>query len=273
VATSLYPAGLGGTVDMIALNEPYYGLDSVAWYVHSPTGVDGAAPLGRDKQKPLRSIFQAVENASANDVIIALDGHVESNGVTLHVNKRGLVIVGCGQTAGVPNVTMSVSDYQSSMIAIDSPYVQLRNIRLVAEGATPNTNQGVVVNAAGFVLDGCWFDCSETFPTTAMRLAVGADGASLRDTTFISRAAMAEFARLTGLASNAPIQGLHLQGVVFSDGTAGFTSGYACDFSLGAITDLRVDSVSLLLGASMRVNAATTGYIIPTVTGGGVIDI
>jgi hypothetical protein len=57
------------------------------------------------------------------------------------------------------------------------------------------------------------------------------------------------------------------------DGTYGWTNSYGIDLSAQVATDLMIDSVSLLRGASIKVGSGATGYIIPTATGGGLVDI
>jgi len=188
------------------------------------------------------------------------------------VSKRGLVIVGCGQTAGVPNVTIVNTANAGSTFTVSAVNVQFRNVRIL-ENPVLNTSPGMVVTAAGLVLDHCRFECGANNFGSAVSLNAGADRASIRDTTFISTAQNTTVQPGAALVTTAAVQGLSLRGVEFSDGIAGFEGTYAADFSFGALTDLMGDSVSLLLGASIRFGATTTGYILPTVTGGGAIDI
>ena len=270
--TQLYAGGLGGTVDLVATDRPFYGLDANAWYVHFATGVDAAAPAGRDKQAPLKTLAQAVTNATPNDIIVLLDGHDEVFTAQLAITKQGLVIVGCGQTAGVPNVKLQLDSALNAMISIQAPGVALRNLR-IRENAQLNTFNRVVVTAADLTVDGCYFECGPNDNGVALALHLGADDASVRDTTFISTALVPTARPVSGLSitNAAGVRGLKLDGLVVSDGVCGFSSHYGLDLSVGPVTDLKGDRVSLLLGASAKLGAAT-GYLIPTITGGGAID-
>lgn len=269
---ALYPNGLGGTVDALALNAPFYGLDSVAWYVHATLGTDAASPAGKDPQAPLATIAQAVTNASANDVIVLLDGHAETLTAAQTVSKRGLVIVGCGATAGVPNVVLTNDSAAASMFSVSAANVQFRNIRF-ATNAQANSQPRIAVTGAGFVMDGCYVQGNQYDDGTAVQLGSGADYATIRDTTFVSTATSQATRPESAVKTSAAVAGLRLVGVSVSDGSYGWSNGYAVDLNGGAVTDLLADSVSLLLGASIRLGSSCTGYVIPTVTGGGLVDV
>lgn len=269
---ALYPNGLGGTVDELALNEPFYGLDCVAWYVCSVNGVDAVSPAGRDREAPLATLQQAVTNASANDVIVLLDGHEETITAAVAIAKRGLVIVGCGQTSGEPNVELTNNSAAASLLTVSVANVQLRNVRIV-ENAQANSAARIAVTGAGFIMSGCQVDAGEFDDGAAVSLGAGADYALIEDTTFASTAISLATRPESGLKTVAAVAGLRLRGVVATDGSYGWTNGYALDLNGGAVTDLLADSVSLLLGASMRLGSSCTGYVIPTATGGGIVDL
>jgi hypothetical protein len=268
---SLNTAGLGGTVDLIATNRPFYGFDSVCWYVHFATGVDAVAPAGRDKQAPLKTLRQAVTNASENDVIMLLDGHDEALlAPAIALNKRGLIIVGCGQTAGVPNVKLRNGATTSAVFTVVAANVQIRNISflestdLIVGGQSRIAQTGAGV---GLVIDGCRFSSGPKDNTPWITIA--ADYTALRNTTFISTAVDSAVRPAPAVALSG--SGIRLDGVVFSDGVFGFNTGYALE--VGVATDLKGDAVSFLLGASAKIGPTSTGYLIPVVTGGGSIDV
>lgn len=272
--TQLYAGGLGGTVDPVATNRPFYGLDCNVWYVHFATGFDAVAPAGRDKQRPLKTLAQALVNATANDVVVLLDGHAEVFTAPQAIGQAGLVIVGCGQTAGVPNVKLQLNAPAAEMISVFASSVQLRNLKLLSN-AQANALPRVSVLEAGFAMDGCYVECGPNDGGPAVGLDIGAHHALIRDTTIISTALVpsARPARGLSVTNAAGLRGLHLDGLVVSDGVCGFSSGYGLDLSTGPTLDLKGDRVSLLLGASAKLGALTTGYIIPVVTGGGAIDV
>jgi len=271
MATNFYPAGLGGTVDLLVTNRPFYGLDSQALYVHFLTGVDTAGTAGgRDKQRPLKTLGKAIGNATPNDVIVLLDGHDETITTALTVNKAGLVIAGCGQTAGVPNCRLRFDSAVGSMLTFAAAGCQLRNVR-IGENVQDNDNVNLFVNAvAGFVLDHCYVECGVN-DYAGMTLGPGADYTTIRDSTFISTALTAGDQPFAAVLTTGAHTGLLLDGLVLSDGAVGFSSGYALNLSAGPSTNLRCERLSLLLGASAKLGAAT-GHVIPVVTGGGSID-
>lgn len=269
---ALYPKGIGGTIDSLATGEPFYGVDCVVWYVKSTTGVDAAAPAGKDKEAPLATLGQAVTNASANDVIVLLDGHSETMTAAVTLSKRGMVVVGSGQTSGVPNVTIGNDSAAASALSITAQNVQLRNIKFTAN-AQANAAARVAISSSGAVINGCYFQCAANDDGPAVGLASGADYCEVANTTFISTGTTQATRPESALKTTAAVTGLRLRGAVFSDGTVGFTNLYALDLNGGAVTDGLVDSVSLLLGASLRLGASFTGYVIPTITGGGLVDV
>lgn len=268
---ALYPEGIGGTIDELATGAPFYGVDCVVWYVHSGTGSDAASPAGKDIEAPLATLAQAVTNASANDVIVLLDGHSETLTAAQALSKRGMVIVGCGQTGGVPNVTIGNNSAAASALSITAQNIQIRNIKFTAN-AQANAAARVAISGAGAVINGCYFECATNDDGAAVDLASGADYCTIENSTFISTATTAATRPESAVKTSAAVTGLRCSGAVFSDGTNGFTNIYALDLNGGAVTDGLLDSVSLLLGASMRLGASFTGYVIPTVTGGGLVD-
>lgn len=267
---ALYPEGIGGTIDEIATGAPFYGLDCVVWYVHSGTGTDAASPAGKDKQAPLATLAQAITNGSANDVVVLLDGHSETMAAAV-TPKRGMVIVGCGQTAGVPNVTIGNNSAAANAVIISAKSVQLRNIKFTAN-AQANAAARVAVSETGSVFNGCYFECGANDDGAAVSLAAGADNCEVTNCTFISTATSAATRPESALKTSGAVVALHVNGTVFSDGTNGFTNLYALDLNGGAVTDGRM-VVSLELGASMRLGSSFTGYVIPDVTGGGLVDV
>ena len=189
---------------------------------------------------------------------------------SISLNKRGLVIAGCGQTAGVPNAKLGNSATASTVFLISAANVQIRNISFLESSAPVVGGQSRIVQSGlgtGLVIDGCHFSSGPSDNTPW--IGITADYAAIRDTTFISTAvdpAVRPYTPVTIAAA-----GTRLVGVEFSDGVYGFNSGYALDVQVA--TDLMADSVSLLLGASAKIGATSTGYIIPVVTGGGSIDV
>jgi hypothetical protein len=270
VATNFYPDGLGGTVDIVATNEPFYGFDARALYVHFATGVDTVGTDGgKDKQRPLKTLAKAVANATPNDVIVLLDGHDEVLTATLILDKIGLIIVGCGQTAGVPNVRLRLDLAVGTMLNVTAACVQLRNIRF-GPNVQPNGFSSVSVSGAGFVMDHCYMELGEN-DYSGLVLGGGADHVRILDSTFISTALVAGTQPHSAITNSGNHSGLHMDGVVVSDGVLGFSNHWGIDLLAGVASNISAYRLSLLLGASARFSGST-GFIIPVVTGGGVID-
>ena len=271
---TLYAGGLGGTVDDLVVNKPFYQLDGLVLYVHFATGVDGIPPAGRDKQAPLKTLRQALTNAPPHTFIVLLDGHEEVVTAVMQVNVQGLVIVGCGQTAGVPNVKLQLNAPTGSLISALQPNCQLRNLKILSN-AQHNTTPRIDAAAVGFVMSHCYVECGPNDGGSAVGLKNSARYAGIRDTTIISTATSAAARPASGLKleNAAGVEGLTLDGLVIDDGAFGFASGYGLDLGTGPGIELRGNRVSLLRGASAKLGANATGYLIPVVTGGGAIDV
>jgi hypothetical protein len=64
-----------------------------------------------------------------------------------------------------------------------------------------------------------------------------------------------------------------MTGVVLDGGTVGFSNFYAFDSGGNAITHLEAEAISLLEGADMKFDPATTGWInVVRCTGGSRVD-
>lgn len=276
MATNLYADGLGGTVDPVITNQPFYGFDAAALYVHFATGVDPVSGdyLGRDRYRPLKTLAKAVQTATANDVIVLLDGHDEVLTAGIPVDKAGLVIAGCGQTVGVPNVRLRLDNAVGAMLSVTATCVQLRNIHFLPN-VQLNPAPKIAVTSSGFLMDGCHVELSE-MDYVGLQLGAGSDFATIRDSTFLSVATAAVAPLPTaqpfaGVINFNTHSGLTLDGLVVDDGAYGFANYYSLDLSASPATNLRADRLSLLRGASAKLGTAT-GYILPTVSGGGAID-
>ena len=267
---NIYPNGGGGTTgDIWATCKPLYASGAI-WYVQSTTGTDAASPAGRNREKPLATIAQAITNASDNDIIVCLQAHTETKVATFAVSKK-LTIVGEGSVAGVPAVTL-ICGFVGALFTITSPNVELRNLKLPASSVA-NSTARILNNQTDFVMDGCYIECSGNDTAAALSLASGADRARIRNTTFISTATSSAAQPESAIKVTAAIADLELDGLVLSAGTVGFSNYFALDASAAAVTRIRANSVSLLLGADVNLNAATTGrFNVQTSTGGSRIQ-
>jgi len=236
------------------------------WYVYSVTGVDAAAPRGLDATRPLATIEQAQTNASNGDIILCLSGHTET--LMLTISKQ-LTIVGAGQSSGKPTVKLTPSTNAAlACVTVDAVGTELRNL-WIEERTGASATARMTVSAANFRMVDCYIECGATDTGPALELASGANSAQIVNTTFISTATALASQPESAITVSAAISDLLMDGVVFSNSTYGFSNPYAFVASASAITRLRAQSVSLLLGADATIHASTTGWMNPqTVTGG-----
>lgn len=268
--------GIGGTGAAIALAKPLYTSSSI-WYVSSVSGVNGAAPAGRDRARPLLTLAQAVANCAAGDIIVLLSDHDEVI-ADLTISKAGVTIVGEGRLSnGKPSAAITPGNINAGAptevpFEITANGVKLQNIRFKEETAT---SQNVVFKVTGkfLSLDGCYFERGQYSLNYAIVLETGCSPAELDGCTFVS-------VSTTGLSASAPSGigitgadiGLSVDDCVFDNGVNGFVD-YALVPNVMQVTGSAHVvglGVSLLRGANVladggyRVNAGT-------VTGGGAV--
>src|SRR3990167_2596096 len=255
---NLYPNGAGGTTgDTWATCEPLY-MSGAIWYVHSSTGTDAAAPAGKNREKPLATLAQAVTNAADNDVIVFLSGHAETLTSAQTISEK-LTLAGEGSSSGVPTVVFT-GGANAALFTISGTNVELRNIKIAASTVANSTSRATVTGV-GFVMDGCYVECGANDTAAAFTLGSGADQALLRNTTFISTATLTSAQPESALKSSAAIADLTLEGVTFSAGTVGFSNYFAWDSWAAAVTRVKALDLSLLLGADVKLHASSTGRV------------
>lgn len=263
---NLYPNGAGGTLgDSWATCHPLY-MSGAIWYVSSLIGTNAASPAGRNREKPLATLAQAITNASDNDVVVCLSGHVETLTAADTISKK-LTIVGEGLSAGLPTVVFTCG-WSGNLFSITAANVELRNL-LIAASSVANASTKITCNQTDFVMDGCYVQCGPNDAAANLTLASGADRCRLRNTTFISTATSTAAQPESAIKTSAAIADLELDGLVLSAGTVGFSNYFALDASTAAVTRLRGLNVSLLLGADVNLHASTTGRLnVQSVSGG-----
>ena len=265
------PNGIGELLgDVLITGKPFQSTGDV-WFVNSNGGQDGAAPAGKDREKPLASLAQAITSAAAGDIIVLMTNHTETLTGPLSVNKA-VVIVGAGLSGGLPTVTLKINSAANDLLDVSAAAAELHNI-LFPASVQSNVGGGggskIFVNAAQFRCVGCYFQCSGNDQMSALGLGTGANNARIVNTTFISTATAVATRPRGGLEITAAISDLEMDGVTFSDGTVGFAQS-AMLATAAAITRLRGQNISQLLGADIQLHASTVGWLnIQTATGGG----
>lgn len=262
----MYPNGLGQALgDTLATTAPLHTSGNV-WYVLSTTGVDAASPRGLDATRPLATLGQAITNSANNDIICLLSGHTET--VSATTISKNLCIVGAGQSSGRPTVKLTPAAADEIMLTVSGADVELRNIWF-EERTFSSSNAVISVSGAGFRMTGCYVEGGAYDVGPRLQLASGADRARLASTTFISTATALNAQPSKAIYVGAAITCLELDGLVISGGSYGWGDPYAFENDTAAITRLKGQSVSLLLGADMALHASTTGWLnIATATGG-----
>ena len=261
--------GIGeSTGDTLATAEPLITSGAI-WYVRSTTGVDAATPRGLSSTEPLATLGQAVTNASNGDTIVLLDGHTETVGTTGVTISKNLVIVASGSSSGLPTVKLTPFAEDASMLTISGAAVQLRNIWIEERTVASTTNPTIAVTGANFQMIGCYCQLG-SLDYASLGLGSGADRARIVNTTFISTATALTAQPITAMVVSAAITDLDMDGVVFSNGSHGFSSAYAFTASAAAITRLRAQSLSMLLSANATIHTSTIGHVnVQTSTGNG----
>jgi hypothetical protein len=265
-----YPNGAGESLgDQLVTCKPLWiagNVPNVIWYVNSNGGVDAASPAGRNREKPLATLAQAVTNASDNDIIVLMTNHTEAP-ITGYTIAKKLIIVGAGSAAGKPTVKMGSNGSGITRFTVSAANVEFRNIWFLASAAT-NTN-GILVSTALFRCKGCYFELGAN-DNYGLALASGADSARVVNTTFISTAASVTTQPNTAMRTNATVSDLELDGVTFSAGQFGFSNPYAFDTGGNILNRIKAENVDLLLGADANLaTAGNTGYFNPQLATGG----
>lgn len=269
---TLLPNGIGEPLgDQLVLAKPLWSTGRV-WYVDSATGNDAVGTLGLARERPLATLGQAVSNASAGDIIVLLATHNETLTGTLNISKR-LSIIGAGSSAGQPTARLRINHSNAPLLFINADDVELRNI-LFPPNVQANVASRIKVQNKGFRMYGCRLECGATDLLTALEISVNAYQARLRSNVFVSVATSATAVPGSGLLMLPTTQaGLEMEDCVFDNGPHGFEAGSGHYAAYLAGKRLRVQGLSLLRGADVFVNPASTGWInAQETTGGAVID-
>lgn len=266
---NFYPNGIGASVGpTLATASPLHTSGAI-WYVDSATGTDAASPAGRNREKPLDTVAQAVTNASDGDIIVFLSGHSETLSSAQAVSKK-LTFIGEGSASGVPTVTFTVSA-DVATFSVSTSFVEFHNIKFAASTAA-TTVARVVLTSTDLLIDGCYFQCGAN-DARAISLAASSDRVRITNTTVISTATSLAAQPGVGIITLGALADLELDGLVLSSGTVGFSNYFALDASAGAVTRLRGQDISLLLGADVKLHASSTGRLhIGTNTGGSRVE-
>lgn len=270
------PNGIGGsTGDALTLAKPLQMTGKV-WYVYSVTGVDAASPAGLERGAPLATIAQAHTNSADGDMIVCLDGHVETVSSVITVSKR-VCILGEGAASGLPTVNLTLGGAANNIFTLTGVRVQIRNI-LFSPRSAAATGSYISTATANHYIKGCYFKHNGNSDGPGILLASGANLVHLENCTFISTETVLANKPDSAIRNSAALTGLRMFSCVFDSGTVPFATSagnpWAFDGNAGAITDFHFEGISLLRGSDIRLDPASVGYVnVQTSTGSARVDM
>jgi hypothetical protein len=274
-ATITYPNGAGQSLgNVLATCAPLTSSGSI-WYVSSAIGTDAASPSGKNDAKPLATLKQAITNSASGDIIVLMGGHTETSAADADWDCSGkrLTIVGAGSSGGYPTAKLTCGNVGSvgGQVYFNTSFCTLRNVWMAVRAAA-NVNARVSMSAPNMRLIDCYFPCDQYDTGPAVEMAAS-NSHILSGCTFVSVATSRAAQPALGLKQLGTGTFCRLDGCVFDGGAVGFSNPYAADLSSGAYTHFEGESVSLLRGADIKMNASSTGWInVQTCTGGARVD-
>lgn len=258
------PNGIGEALGDHLLTGKPLSMSGQVWFCSYVSGTDAASPRGLNREAPLKTLGQALTNAADDDIIVLLD--MQATVATVTVAKR-VCIAGAGLAGGVPTSGITPNFAAGAVLALTVSAVSLRSLKLAAHQQA-NATDRITVAATDCSMAGCYIECAGNDAGDSVSLNAGADRFRAESTVIISTATSVASRPLSALVNSAALADVSLAGLTVSGGTVGFSAAFAVDLSAAAITRLRADSVSLLLGADMKVNASSTGWVnVQTATG------
>ena len=263
-----YPNGIGGYPpgDFLDTCRPLQTSGNV-WYVSSLIGADSFGTAGQNRERPLATLAQAVTNSANEDIIVFLPGHTQTLTLAQPLAKT-LTLVGEGVVDGKPSVSFYGNTPAQNLFSVVAPAVQFRNIYF-PENKLSNNAPRVLIQSTDFLMQGCYVDCGANDRATALLL--GGVRTRIENSTFISTAVLTTAQPLMAIqADTVSLIGLTMEDVVVSAGKFGFSNYAAIDLGPSTgISQMKIEGMSLLLGADMVLPVGATGRVnIQTATGG-----
>lgn len=263
-APQIYANGTGGSgTTPLAATYPFY-TTGVVWYVYSVTGVDGASPAGKDRQKPLATVAQAYTNAAAGDFICCLSGHAETVTSALTCNKASVTIIGEGTGTSRPkflagaNVNIFDVTAQTNLYGLYFP-------QTVSFGVSSSRIRFSNASASSSTLRDCAFEFAERDNTNPQGISITAavDRLSIRDTTFTVTSTTLSSRPDSALSSFSAAQAdFEMDNVTFDGGAVGWNQNNAVNLLSFAQTRMRWFNMQLLNGANITgPPSGSTGFI------------
>lgn len=271
MASYVYPDGLGGSSgDSLATAGGLHITDGLGvYFVDSATGNDSNA--GTDRAQPKATLASAITAASDDEFIVLLDGHAETLTAEQAIAER-LTIIGEGSSGGKPTVKFTMNSATAQMFNVTGTNVEFRNI-FFEEQSQANSGSLISVNAGRFAMIGCYLEADGNSDAECVLLTGSAEEFWLESCTFVSTGTSVTDVPENAVRVSGAVADCTIRDCIFDGGTYGWESGRAYD-ETAAVTRLRATGISLLRGASMRINASTVGYVqAGTRTGGARVEI
>lgn len=263
------PNGIGQSAgDSLATVSPLE-VNGNVWYVNAnhSYALDAASPAGRSELRPLQTLSQAQASASNGDIIVLMDGHTETYTGVFTITKN-VCIVGGGSSSGVPTVTFTNNSAAGVMFSFTGSGLQeLRNVKIAVNAQTNAQARLSNANTGVLRLAGCYFQCGATDTGPALLNTTNGVNIHLKNCTFVSTATNAGSRPESAFKVSAAMTTLLMDGVVFDNGTVGFSNTYA--LSIGAaVTALAAENMSFLRGADASIFETAVGYLAATTATG-----
>jgi hypothetical protein len=236
-----------------------------AWYVHYGTGTDAVAPAGLDKQRPLKTLHQAVTNANSGDIIVLLDGHDETLTATVADGGKTLHVIGCGWASGKPTVKLTLNNASSDLLQLTGACSQVRGVWFKGSTQTTTADQ-LLLNGISQRVQDCYFERSAKDVGKGVRFGASAVNSEIRDTAFVATNTTYTDQPRHAIYGTLKPDKLVLNNVTVDGGTYGFHGAEAVSV---VIDRPKFENLSLLRGADMHVTGILHGYIQVTARTGG----
>lgn len=264
------PNGIGEVLgDPLVVAKPI-ALSGDIWYVNSATGTDGAAPAGKDREKPLATLGQAITNSAANDIIDLQDGHTEVLTAAITISKS-LTIVGAGFSNGKPTANFAMNSAGADYFILTAAGIWIGGIYFKQSTQFNGGTNGAKVfstTATNVTVRNCYFEMGANDGLAAIGIAAAGSPFRIRNSTIVSVATSTANRPLSGVIASGSPSDVEVDGLILDDGTVGFQNG-AWSASANTITRLRCENVSLLRGAAFLQGSASVGFMSATTTTGG----
>ncbi len=257
--------GIGGSLgDSLATSTGMIAI-CTTWYVSSVSGAN-AATNGRDRARPFATLAYAISQAVAQDIIVLLSDHTETTS-SIAVNKE-LLIVGEGSSGGIPTVSIwGNATGSDEILVVSANRVEVRNVRFRPHTAA---DFGNFINWTGTdgLMKGCYLESDQY--DDGPKLMVAGDRMTVESTTFISIGTSIGNRPEQAIATTTGALTLfRMRNSTISGGAYGWASANTAGYFQATALQVRIEGLSLLLGADLKLDSDVTGFInVPTSNGG-----